>query len=179
MRKIVAIGGEPGTGKTTLMRKFMEGYEWTSVEVEKLVSAMYCEQLDLYVLGKYEENEVFAGTDRLSMAVQPNAVKFVNETKSNIIFEGDRVFNQSFLEFLVGQPSTSVDIVYLTASESVLHHRYNERGSNQSETFLRGRKTKYQNLLTNFELMPHTRVFVNESVEDQTAVLTFLNKTLK
>lgn len=179
MRKIVAIGGEPGTGKTTLMRKFMEGYEWNQVEVEKLVSAMYCKELDLYILGKYEEGELFAGTDRLSMAVQPNAVKFVNETKSNILFEGDRIFNQSFLEFLIEQPETSVDIVYLQAESDTLKQRYAERGSNQSETFLRGRKTKYQNLLTNFLLMGHTTVFSNENLEQQSVILTFLNKTLK
>jgi broad-specificity NMP kinase len=179
VRKIVAVGGEPGTGKTTLMRLFMEGYDWKPVEEEKLVSAMYCEELDLYVLGKYEENEVFAGTDRLSMAVQPNAVKFVKETKSNIIFEGDRIFNQSFLEFLVEQPDTEVDIVYLQTCDTSLKERYAQRGSNQSETFLRGRRTKYQNLLTNFILMGHTSVFSNENTEDQNVVLTFLNKRLK
>lgn len=179
MRKIIAIGGEPGTGKTTLMREFMKGYEWKPVEVEKLVSAMYCEQLDLYVLGKYEDNQVFAGTDRLSMAVQPNAVKFVKETKSNIIFEGDRIFNQSFLEFLVEQPNTEVDIIYLTAYDATLKERYIKRGSDQSETFLRGRRTKYQNLLTNFILMGYTRVFLNENLEGQNEVLTFLNKKLK
>lgn len=179
MRKIIAIGGEPGTGKTTLMRAFMNGYDWKPVEEEKLVSAMYCEQLDLYVLGKYEENEVFAGTDKLSMAVQPNAVKFVKGTKSNIIFEGDRIFNQSFLEFLIEQPDTEVDIVYLKTSEISLKERYAQRGSNQSETFLSGRKTKYQNLLTNFVLMGYTSIFPNENIEDQTAVVAFLNKKLK
>ena len=28
MRKIIAVGGSPGTGKTTLFRKFMEGKTW-------------------------------------------------------------------------------------------------------------------------------------------------------
>ena len=71
MRKIVAVGGQPGTGKTTLFRKYMESKSWKTVEPAKLVSAMYNEELDLYILGKYQEGETFAGTDRLSMAVQP------------------------------------------------------------------------------------------------------------
>jgi hypothetical protein len=103
----------------------------------------------------------------------------VKETKSNIIFEGDRIFNQSFLEFLVEQPDTEVDIIYLQACDASLKERYAQRGSNQSETFLRGRRTKYQNLLTNFILMGHTSVFSNENTEDQNVVLTFLNKRLK
>ena len=28
MRKIIAVGGQPGTGKTTLFRKFIDNYEW-------------------------------------------------------------------------------------------------------------------------------------------------------
>jgi GTPase SAR1 family protein len=27
-RKIIAVGGQPGTGKTTLFRKFMENKQW-------------------------------------------------------------------------------------------------------------------------------------------------------
>lgn len=176
MRKIIAIGGEPGTGKTTLVRKFMNPLTWEAVEPVKLVNAMYCKEKDLYVLGKYEEGETFAGTDRLSMAVQPAVKEFVLSTTSNILFEGDRVFNQSFLEFLAEQPNTELDIVYLTANSEILKTRYAARGSDQSETFLKGRKTKYENLLTNFTLMPYTIKFSNENEQEQNALLEFLNK---
>lgn len=176
MRKIIAIGGEPGTGKTTLVRKFMNPLTWEAVEPVKLVNAMYCKEKDLYVLGKYEEGETFAGTDRLSMAVQPAVKEFVLSTTSNILFEGDRVFNQSFLEFLAEQRNTELDIVYLTADSDILKARYAARGSDQSETFLKGRKTKYENLLTNFTLMPYTIKFSNENEQEQNALLEFLNK---
>jgi broad-specificity NMP kinase len=176
MRKIIAIGGEPGTGKTTLVRKFMEQLSWEAVEPVKLVSAMYCKDKDLYVLGKYEEGETFAGTDRLSMAVQPAVKEFVESTTSNILFEGDRVFNQSFLEFLAEQPNTELDIVFLVAESETLKARYADRGSDQSETFLKGRKTKYENLLTNFTLMPYTMKFSNENEQDQNVVFKLLSK---
>jgi len=56
-RKIVAVGGQPGTGKTTLFRKFIESKEWIEVEPAKLVSALYNQERDLYILGKYQKGK--------------------------------------------------------------------------------------------------------------------------
>ena len=156
-RKLIAVGGSPGTGKTTLFRKFMENKKFDPIEPAKLVSAMYNAERDLYILGKYEEGEVFAGTDRLSMAVQPAMQDWIASHNCNILFEGDRIFNQSFLEFAMGLPNTELHIVFLSAPKDILEQRYQERGSDQSEQFLRGRETKYNNLLSNFELMPYIR----------------------
>lgn len=178
MRKIVAVGGQPGTGKTTLFRKFMESYEWEKVEPKKMLPALYCKELDLYVLGKYEDGEVFAGTDRLSMAVQPVAQEFVTETTSNILFEGDRIFNQSFLEFSMELKDVDLQVVYLKVPNDTLKQRYADRGSDQSETFLKGRATKYNNLLSNFDLMSYITEFNNTNLEEQEKVLEFLRKHL-
>lgn len=179
MRKIVAVGGSPGTGKTTLFRKFMEGKTWEKVEPKKMLPALYCKDLDLYVLGKYEEGETFAGTDRLSMAVQPIAQEFVSECKSNILFEGDRIFNQSFLEFAMGLPDVELDVIFLKAPKDILEQRYADRGSDQSETFLKGRATKYSNLLSNFDLMPYVSEFNNTNLEEQEKVLSFIRGKLE
>ena len=179
MRKIVAVGGSPGTGKTTLFRKFMEGKTWEKVEPKKMLPALYCKELDLYVLGKYEEGETFAGTDRLSMAVQPVAQEFVSECKSNILFEGDRIFNQSFLEFAMGLPDVELDVIFLKAPKDILEQRYADRGSDQSETFLKGRATKYSNLLSNFDLMPYVSEFNNTNLEEQEVVLSFIRGKLE
>ena len=177
-RKLIAVGGSPGTGKTTLFRKFMEGKNFQPVEPAKLVSAMYCAELDLYILGKYEEGEVFAGTDRLSMAVQPAVTEWIASHNCNVLFEGDRIFNQSFLEFAMGLPSTDLQVVFLNAPKTVLEQRYKDRGSDQSEQFLRGRETKYSNLLSNFELMSYITEFPNTNLEEQSKVLAFLDKHL-
>ena len=178
MRKFIAVGGSPGTGKTTLFRKFMEGKTWEKVEPKKMLPALYCKELDLYVLGKYEDGETFAGTDRLSMAVQPIAQEFVKECQSNILFEGDRIFNQSFLEFAMGLSNTDLQVVFLKAPKTVLEARYKDRGSDQSEQFLKGRETKYSNLLSNFCLMPYITEFDNTNLEEQGKVLAFLEKHL-
>jgi broad-specificity NMP kinase len=177
-RKLIAVGGQPGTGKTTLFRAFMQNHEWERVEPKKMLPALYCKALDLYVLGKYEDGETFAGTDRLSMAVQPIAQCFVTETTSNILFEGDRIFNQSFLEFSMGLPETDLQVVYLKVPDALLKQRYADRGSDQSETFLKGRATKYSNILSNFELMPYITEFVNTNLEEQGKVLAFLDQHL-
>jgi broad-specificity NMP kinase len=175
-RKLIAVGGSPGTGKTTLFRKFMEDKEWIQVEPAKLISAMYNPKLDLYILGKYEEGETFAGTDRLSMAVQPPMQEWIASHNCNILFEGDRIFNQSFLEFAMGLPHTDLQVVILTAPKDLLEQRYKDRGSDQSEQFLRGRETKYSKIQANFELMPYITEFKNTNLEEQEKVLAFLEK---
>jgi broad-specificity NMP kinase len=178
VRKLIAVGGQPGTGKTTLFRKFMEDKKWIECEPAKLISAMYNEEMDLYILGKYQEGETFAGTDRLSMAVQPEIQKWIQGINSNVLFEGDRIFNQSFLEFAMGLDQTDLQVVYLKAPKEILEQRYKDRGSDQSEQFLRGRETKYSNLLSNFELMPYITEFTNTNLEEQGKVLAFLEKHL-
>lgn len=178
MRKLIAVGGQPGTGKTTLFRKFMEGYTWEKVEPKKMLPALYCKELDLYILGKYEDGETFAGTDRLSMAVQPVATEFVKETTSHVLFEGDRIFNQSFLEMAMDLKDVDLQVVYLKVPDATLKQRYVDRGSDQSETFLKGRATKYSNLLSNFDLMSYITEFANTNLEEQAKVLAFLDKHL-
>ena len=178
VRKLIAVGGRPGTGKTTLFRKYMEGKDFQPVEPAKLVSANYSAERDLYILGKYEEGEVFAGTDRLSMAVQPAAQEWIASHNCNVLFEGDRIFNQSFLEFAMGLPNTELHVVYLKAPNEVLEQRYQDRGSEQSEQFLRGRETKYNNLLSNFELMSYITEFNNTNLDEQAKILAFLEEKL-
>jgi broad-specificity NMP kinase len=178
-RKIIAVGGQPGTGKTTLFRKYMEGKTWIETSPAKLVVASYNTERDLYILGKYDEGETFAGTDRLSMAVQPPLQEWIKSHNCNILFEGDRVFNQSFLEFCMGLPDTDLLVVYLKAPKEILEQRYKDRGSDQSEQFLRGRETKYSNLLSNFDLMSYIIEFANTNLEEQSKVLAFLENHLK
>lgn len=175
-RKIVAVGGSPGTGKTTLFRKYMEDKTFMDVVPAKLISASYNTERDLYILGKYDEGETFAGTDRLSMAVQPPLQEWIASHNCNILFEGDRVFNQSFLEFCMSLPNTQLEVIFLKTPKDILEQRYKDRGSEQSEQFLRGRETKYSNIMSNFDLMPYITEFSNINLEEQSKVLAFLEK---
>jgi broad-specificity NMP kinase len=172
MRKILAVIGRPGVGKTTLFKKFIEDKEWEKQELIKLVPSLYNKKLDLHILGKYEDGEVFAGTDRMSMAVMPAAVEFVNTVNSNIIFEGDRLTSSTFFDLLSSLPDTDFRIFVITAKEELLSERYEDRGSNQSETFLKGRVTKISNIQTNMEFMFISETFINNNFDDQKVILT-------
>jgi broad-specificity NMP kinase len=178
MKKILTLSGRPGTGKTTLFREFMKDYEWEEVEPVKLLPCHYCKELDLYILGKYEKGEVFAGTDRLSMAVGPVATEFVKSTKSNIMFEGDRLTSKKFFDALIELPNTEVKMIVISIPENVFKERYAERGSEQNETFLKGRETKISNILTNFDYMSYIEEFENKDLEDQTKILKCVKEFL-
>jgi len=167
--KIIAIGGEPGAGKSTLMKRIIEHLNAApKYDSYKLVPYLLSD--NIYILGKYEEGQTFSGTDRMSMAVQPEAIKFLTTlpSKSVVLFEGDRLFTASFLEHC--NENYDTQIIYLKTTKDVRTERYKERGSNQDETWLRGRESKIANILTNMTLMFITETFENNNLEQQTAV---------
>ena len=67
-----------------------------------------------------------------------------------------------------------LQVVYLKVPDAMLKQRYADRGSDQSETFLKGRATKYSNILSNFDLMSYITEFANTNLEEQAKVLAFL-----
>jgi hypothetical protein len=168
--RVVIVMGEPGTGKTTLVRKIMENMSATGwKEMFTQVKLVPFHVLGNYVvLGKYEAGEVFAGTDRMSMAVQPEATKFLLECAClgvrGVLFEGDRLTNLSFIEHCIDNYDTK--IFYLEVDPKTRAARYAERGSNQDEKFLKGRETKYANILTNFNVMMEVEKVKHETPED-------------
>lgn len=168
--KVIAIGGEPGAGKSTLMKEILTKFVWSKVyDGVKLVP--YLQYGKYYILGKYDEGETFSGTDRMSMAVQPEAIKFLANLDKDavVLFEGDRLFTSTFLEHCVENYDT--EIIYLETDKEVRQERYKERGSNQNETWLQGRETKIANILSNMTLMFNTVKMKNNNKEEQKAIL--------
>jgi hypothetical protein len=168
--KIVGLIGVPGTGKTTLTRAWMKQHasDWQRAEPRKLVTCEYSPSRNTYILGKYDEGEVFAGTDKLSMSVMPEAKIFLKECdkSTNIFFEGDRLGSASFFEYIMDLPKVELHILKLQADSRTLSIRYSERGSNQSEQFLSGRETKISNICNNFNLMDCIETLYHETPED-------------
>ena len=174
MKKIMAISGIPGTGKTTLLKKFMEMYEWERVEPLKMLHALYCRKMNLFVLGKYEPDEIYSGTDTLGMNIQPVATEFVKTTKSNILFEGDRLTNCKFFDHIL-QLETDFSIIILSANKEIVQDRYKIRGSNQSEIFLKGRQTKINNITSNMTYFDCMSIVKNNTEEDQIGIIKSIN----
>jgi deoxyadenosine/deoxycytidine kinase len=141
VERIIAIGGEPASGKTTLVRKLMEGYNLTPFKYG-LVRGLYDKEENIYFIGVFD-GSTFEGTDKLSMAVQPDFVKFLNNRDGGVvIFEGDRLFNNKL--FTNDLPFVKV---ILRASKEVIDKRHQERGDNQTERFIGSRNTKINNIM--------------------------------
>lgn len=167
--KIIAIGGSPGCGKTSLMWKIVKDLK-VKPKYEEFKLVPYLQKNNIYILGKYEEGEVFAGTDRMSMAVQPEAIKFLATLPKNstVLYEGDRLFTSSFLEDCMDK--YDLKIINLTTSKEIREERYKLRGSNQNETWLAGRESKINNILTNMVLMFNVENYENNTLNNQNIV---------
>jgi len=144
--KCLAIGGEPATGKTTLMREVLKMVKPSKKFKYGLLRGYIEPFANVSVLGIYEHQEVFAGTDKLSMAVQKDFDKFVQLKTKNIIFEGDRLFTKKNLLYLTKNYETR--IIILKNEKKIIASRHINRGDNQSETFKKSRHTKISNIIS-------------------------------
>ena len=181
--RIIAIGGNPGSGKSTLMKKLMKEIDAApeSTQLYDLVPGHVCGFNDMpwgVVLGKYDEDVgVFGGTDKMSMAVQPKAIEYLATNPAKVvIFEGDRLFTASFLEDC--NSKYDLHIIHLATSGDVREERYKDRGSNQDPTWLKGRESKISNILTNFDLMDRVETFNNNNLEEQAVILAHLKSLI-
>jgi hypothetical protein len=137
----------------------------------------YLQNNNIYILGKYDEGEVFSGTDRMSMAVQPEAIKFLASLSEDsiVLYEGDRLFTASFLEDCAEK--YDLKIVHISTRADVREERYKERGSNQNVTWLQGRESKINNILTNMSLLFFVDSFPNNDMFEQEIVFqTVINE---
>jgi hypothetical protein len=179
MIKVIAIGGEPATGKTTLMFELIDSIDdWVTCKPEKLLDALYSKTLNTYILGKYEKGSTFQGTDRLSMAVQPDAEKFISNlhyenSNVNIIFEGDRLFNSKFLEH-ISKHTKHFEILLLQAKPDIVKQRHIDRNDTQTEKFINSRKTKLENINSSLVLMDYINVMENNTYVDQQNIIGYI-----
>lgn len=148
---VVALGGEPATGKSTVLQRALRHagpcvpFEWG------LVKGQLYEEDGLAVLGRYDPERERQGTDALAMNVIDDAENFIAEASANdstpfdtVAFEGDRLWAARFFDTVRSLPHATLDAWLLVASPEALNHRHEQRGDEQSETWLRGRRTKYE-----------------------------------
>mgnify|MGYP000044170399 CR=1 FL=1 len=141
--RILALGGKPATGKTTLLRDVINTYKPYIKFNFGLVRGMYFSKHSLYIIGIYDKS-VFSGTDKLSMAVQPDFIRFCSKiTDGKILFEGDRLFNQSLFN------KVDCDIMIIEVNENTEKLRHKKRNDNQSQKFIKSKHTKIENIKKN------------------------------
>lgn len=163
MIEVVVIAGVPGAGKSTVMLEIIKKLgDYRSAKPFALGLVRGLEFSDpkmrAMILGIYD-GAPFPGTDRLSMAVQPQAIAFLAHLHSSreyrgwrVFLEGDRLSTASFFEAL-RKSGIPFKLYFLDVTDAEQQDRFRRRGSNQPATFLRGRATKIANLKARF---PHT-----------------------
>ena len=157
--KLVGLVGEPATGKTTLMRAVLKRLgDYTDFKYRLVYGRQY--PSGLFVLGIYRDGEMFGGTDRLSMAVQPDAIRFLKKVPAHsvVLFEGDRLTRAGFLR----AAGDDLFLFVLEASDHEKERRHRERADTQAVTFHRSRATLVQRIAADF---PSLRLR-NESLMD-------------
>ena len=74
--KLIGLGGLPASGKSTIFQEIIKTLGKNKIFKYSLLRGEFYEP-NIYVFGTYDRK--FGGTDTLSMAVQPIAVKFIQE----------------------------------------------------------------------------------------------------
>jgi hypothetical protein len=147
--------GQPGTGKTTLVRGLLSEFrkvETDELVVEGMVKYHKFEKQKVLVLGIYDES-TFAGTDRLCRSIGPKFREWLvanaeSYTGWELVMEGERFMNDKTLPSLFEQES--MKLVCLKVSEEELVRRREARNNTQNETWLKGMTTRVANVCDNY-----------------------------
>lgn len=141
MNHLLYIIGIPGSGKSTLAAELVKGRR-RRIEDVPFVHTVY--EDGLIQLGR--ERLGRSGTDALSMSVQPNVLAAL-ETGAwpRVLGEGDRLTNRKFFE-AAREAGYRVDVALLDTPPELAAERRGDRGSEQSESWVKGRETKIDRL---------------------------------
>jgi len=170
--RVIALMGEPASGKTTVMNEVIARLGVGIPCASGLCRWIQFHKYRVVVLGIYD-GSLFAGTDKLSMAVAPEMLARLRDWKAlagsgqwKILFEGDRLTTPSFFKTLK-QEGFGLEIYSLKCEQEILDARHGER-DNQNASWLKGRATKYQRLRETF---PAT-AFENNTEQDRVLAVT-------
>jgi hypothetical protein len=129
---IVAITGEPCSGKSTLMRALLTSVGAPTdggMTTYGSVPIIYTPTLKFAVIGKYDEEELFAGTDDQNICLRDleKYPEFLEKFSGYAIFlEGVRLLDPTFLAW--AKVHTDLHLFELVAKDHVIRHRLNTRG---------------------------------------------------
>jgi hypothetical protein len=141
MVKGVAIGGLPAVGKTTIMKEVRNRFKPFLEFSFGLVRGIRSVGTNIYFIGVFDDS-LFEGCDKLSLAVQPELIKWCDllPEDSTVVFEGDRLFSLETIK------KTNAHVIIVTAMKSIIDGRHIGRMDSQTAKFIKGRDTKINNI---------------------------------
>ncbi len=181
---VLAIGGPPASGKTTLMKQiFAMADDWSEkVQPVKLLDGYYSKKLNTWILGVYEDSVgTFQGTDKLSKSVPPQLVKFIDENAAkpvNILFEGANVVTAKTLGEVI-DCDVNFALLRLMVAGSLKQSRHKDRGDKQNEQFKKAKETQIENVVTNPKIFDSVVEVRNENRKDQETILKMIEWFLR
>ena len=173
---ILAIGGPPASGKTTLMKKiFALTDDWSErTQPIKLLDGYYSKKLNTWIFGVYEKSVgIFQGTDKLSKAVPPQLVKFIRDNADspvNILFEGANVVTSKTLGEII-DCDVNFALLRLMVSKTHKESRHKTRGDTQQDQFLKSKETQIENVATDPKIFDFVVEVRNENDAEQATIL--------
>jgi len=175
--RVIFIGGEPAVGKTAILNKLRNSLE-SKKECSYKKLLKYEKYGKIIILGRFpsESANGFAGTDLLSMSVHPVAVEWVKKNKDkdlNVVVEGDRLFTKKFIDSVMRL--CTITIIFIITSEKEKFRRHKERKDDQTDKFLKSRKTKVKNMFRDYS---SSIILDNELLEDIDKSVAILNDLL-
>lgn len=146
MTRALYLVGEPGVGKSTAVSHLTDHLPLTDAHTLDPATPLLKGRTwpGGVVLGG--DHPTFPGTDRLSMAVAPQAAQWAatSNLPPVIIAEGQRLAVASFFAALQGRTGY-LTVIYLTAAPAVTQQRRETRGTAQNPQWVRGSRTKAHN----------------------------------
>lgn len=151
----IYLVGEPGVGKSTFMAHLTK--DALAIQLNNPMPHVEYEGGIPWLRGTVaqlgKDRTSFSGTDALSMGIQEMAVEFVKVKPYDwLLCEGDRLSNDAF--FAACRDAGRLFIFWLTGEQEAEERRL-ARGSHQNESWVAGRRSKVQNLMTRW---PHTEL---------------------
>lgn len=152
-RQMLYIIGEPGVGKTTLVKRITKNVPH---EVRKVPYVSWTHYSDkVCQLG--HDRGVFGGTDALGMAAQKHVLEWLEKCKYRyVLAEGDRLANRKFFAALL-EAGWELTVVVLQLEQAELDRRRDVRnariGKAQDDRWLKTRATKVRNLTAEADLI--------------------------
>ncbi len=154
--KVIGIGGEPGTGKSEIMRgvlnqlprgqRFKQSFSLKGSSRTSIEGTRHLAGSEIWILGVYDDQS-YPGTDRLSMSSPAILMDFLTRLndRSVVLFEGQRFFRLNLVERILDRwPESRFWVLNAHSVES----RRAARKDTKPQSFIRAARTQARNVLT-------------------------------